>query len=119
MKPNHRRNYSATSASAKPIDVEKLLADAVSASSESLKAALQEAAELEKKKQQKILLEQYQQIDHLLQSKIEALRDIRKKEKAAKAQLELVAQAKADFQNAKPFDQIHTNLMKEGIYFPY
>ena len=104
MNPRHR-TQSRPSTSAPKIDVERLLRDSETASNETVKNALARAAEEEKKRQEDLIVGQFQQLQNSLTTSLNYLRVVRAQEKEQKEKVAKIGAAIEQFKKDADFEK--------------
>jgi uncharacterized protein involved in exopolysaccharide biosynthesis len=97
--------------------VEELLKQAETTKHKALKSALERHAEEEQKYQERRLVQQFGQATDYLEEVVDRLKEIRKQEKAAKADVLVVDKAFEQFKTDGDFDKFRIAIAKAGLRF--
>lgn len=102
------------------LDIESLLKAQEITSDAAVKAALEEAAKLEREKQQKIILDNYQKLFATQEGYIHELRRIRNEERRLSRMIHALEEAKVKFVSGAAigdkWNELKASLVKENIH---
>lgn len=97
-------------------DIDKLIKEAETTSNEVLKSAMEKAAEAERQRQERLVLEQYNLLKSRLDRAVGDVREIRRQEKLAVKNAKAVGEAIEAFKKGKSFDKLREDLRKNGVF---